>query len=245
VQTPAARRRLNAIEEFSDLGSGFGIAMQDLDIRGAGNLLGGEQSGFITEIGFETYQKILTEALMELREERPDEGANAARETIFVADCQIDSDIDAHLPDEYVSNKAEKLRLYREIDSLENDKQLIVFRDELIDRFGTLPKEAEELLQGVILRKLAIRLGFERVMFKNKLMFLYFPSNRQSPYYATPIYFKILNYIQKDSAKFKLKETGLKLSLLVRDIKSHREAVEILNKINTPFACTKGTDTFQ
>jgi transcription-repair coupling factor (superfamily II helicase) len=231
VQTPAARRRLNAIEEFSDLGSGFSIAMQDLDIRGAGNLLGGEQSGFITEIGFETYQKILNEALMELREERPDEETDAQEKT-FVADCQIDSDIDANLPDEYVSNKAEKLRLYREIDSLENDEQLTVFRNELVDRFGPLPKEAEELLQGVILRKLAIRLGFERVMFKNKLMFLYFPSNRQSLYYSTPVYFNILNYIRQDSAKFKLKETNLKLSLLVRDVKSHREAAEILNKIN-------------
>jgi transcription-repair coupling factor (superfamily II helicase) len=231
IQTPAARRRLNAIEEFSDLGSGFNIAMQDLDIRGAGNLLGGEQSGFITEIGFETYQKILSEALMELREEYPAEGGCAPAETTFVADCQIDSDIDANLPDEYVSNKAEKLRLYREIDSLENDEQLTVFRNELIDRFGPLPREAEELLQGVILRKRAIKLGFERVMFKNKLMFLYFPSNRQSPYYATPVYFKILNYIQQDSEKFKLKESNLKLSLLVREVKSHREAAEILKSI--------------
>jgi transcription-repair coupling factor (superfamily II helicase) len=230
IQTPAARRRLNAIEEFSDLGSGFGIAMQDLDIRGAGNLLGGEQSGFITEIGFETYQKILAEALLELREESPADGTNAT-DTVFVADCQIDSDIDACLPDEYVSNKAEKLRLYREIDSLENGEQLAVFRNELADRFGPLPKEAEELLQGVILRKHAIKLGFERVKLKNKLMFLYFPSNRQSPYYASPVYFKILNCIQQDSAKFRLKENNLKLLLLVREVISHREAVEILNGI--------------
>jgi transcription-repair coupling factor (superfamily II helicase) len=232
IQTPAARRRLNAIEEFSDLGSGFNIAMQDLDIRGAGNLLGGEQSGFITEIGFETYQKILNEALMELREEYPVEGTDVPTETTFVADCQIDSDIDASLPDGYVSNKAEKLRLYREIDSLENDGQLTVFKNELADRFGPLPREAEELLQGVILRKRAIKLGFERVMLKNKLMFLYFPSNRQSPYYSAPVYFNILSYIQQDSAKFKLKESNLKLSLLVRDVKSHREAVEILDKLN-------------
>jgi transcription-repair coupling factor (superfamily II helicase) len=228
IRTTNVRRRLTAIEEFSELGSGFNIAMQDLDIRGAGNLLGGEQSGFITEIGFETYQKILNEALMELQEERPDE---VAKETTFVADCQIDSDIDAHLPDEYVSNKAEKLRLYREIDGLENDQQLTIFRNSLIDRFGVMPQEAEELLQGVMLRKCAIKLGFERVMLKNKLMFLYFPANQQSPYYSSPIYFAILNYIQKDAEKFKLKESNLKLSLLVRDVKSHKDAVKILSKI--------------
>jgi transcription-repair coupling factor (superfamily II helicase) len=229
MQTPAAHRRLKAIEEFSDLGSGFGVAMQDLDIRGAGNLLGGEQSGFITEIGFETYQKILSEALLELREERP--GDNAAAEKVFVADCQIDSDIDALLPDEYVANKAEKLRLYRELDSLETVEQLTAFRNNLADRFGSLPNEAEELLQAVILRKHAIKLGFERVMLKNSLMFLYFPSNRKSPYYASSEYFGILNGIQHDVARFKLKESGSKLFLLVREVKTHSEAVEILNKI--------------
>jgi transcription-repair coupling factor (superfamily II helicase) len=231
IQTPNARRRLNAIEEFSDLGSGFNIAMQDLDIRGAGNLLGGEQSGFITEIGFETYQKILNEALMELHEEHPDDDIGGAKETAFVVDCQIDSDIDANLPDEYVSNRAEKLRLYREIDSLENDEQVTVFRNKLVDRFGTLPNEAEELLQGVILRKYAIKLGFERAMLKNKLMFLFFPANRESSYYASPNYCKILQYIQNNSAKFKFKDNNSKLSLLVRDIKSHREAVEILTEM--------------
>jgi transcription-repair coupling factor (superfamily II helicase) len=231
IQTPNARRRLNAIEEFSDLGSGFSIAMQDLDIRGAGNLLGGEQSGFITEIGFEMYQKILNEALMELREERGDDETGAVKEMAFVADCQIDSDIDANLPDEYVSNRAEKLRLYREIDSIENEEQAAVFRNKLVDRFGPVPTEADELLQGVILRKCAIKLGFERVMMKNRLMFLYFPSNRQSTYYSSPDYFKILTYIQNDAAKFKLKDSNHKLSLLVRDVKSHMEAVEIMTKI--------------
>jgi transcription-repair coupling factor (superfamily II helicase) len=230
IRTPSARRRLNAIEEFSELGSGFNIAMQDLDIRGAGNLLGGEQSGFITEIGFETYQKILNEAMMELREEYPDKTV-AAKETAFVTDCNIDSDIDAHLPDEYVSNKAEKLRLYRKIDSLEDDRQVQAFRNMLIDRFGTLPQEAEELLQGVILRKRAIKLGFERILIKNKIMIMYFPSNQQSPYYSSPAYFAILKYIQTNPTKFKLKESNLKLSLIVRDIKSHKEAVQILSKI--------------
>jgi transcription-repair coupling factor (superfamily II helicase) len=231
VQTPNARRRLSAIEQFSDLGSGFNIAMQDLDIRGAGNLFGGEQSGFITEIGFETYQKILSEALMELHEEHPDDDSGGVKETTYVADCQIDSDIDANLPDEYVSNKAEKLRLYREIDSLENDEQVAVFRDELIDRFGAIPNEAEELLQGVRLRKYAIKLGFERVTLKNKLMFLYFISNRQSIYYSSPDFFKILKYIQNYPQKFKFKDSNSKFSLLARDVKSHKEAVEILTQL--------------
>jgi transcription-repair coupling factor (superfamily II helicase) len=230
LQTPAARRRLNAVEEFSDLGSGFNIAMQDLDIRGAGNLLGGEQSGFITEIGFETYQKILNEALMELREEHPGDDS-AAEEATFVADCQIDSDIDANLPDEYVSNMAEKLRLYREIDSLGDEEQLNTFRSELVDRFGPMPKEAEELLQCIILRRHAIKLGFERVILKNKLMFLYFPANRQSPYYASPRYLSILNHAQNNPSKFKFKESSLKLSLTVRDVKSHTDAANILKSM--------------
>jgi transcription-repair coupling factor (superfamily II helicase) len=228
IQTPNARRRLNAIEEFSDLGSGFGIAMQDLDIRGAGNLLGGEQSGFITEIGFEAYQKILNEALMELREEHPDDETGGAKELAFVSDCQIDSDIDANLPDEYVPNRTEKLRLYREIDSFDNSEQIALFRNELIDRFGPVPTEADELLQGVILRRQAIKLGFERVVLKNGLMFLYFPANRQSAYYSSPSYLNILKNTGKNQAKFKMKENSLKLSLLVRNIKSHKEAVEIL-----------------
>jgi transcription-repair coupling factor (superfamily II helicase) len=229
IQTPNARRRLTAIEEFSELGSGFNIAMQDLDIRGAGNLLGGEQSGFIMEIGFETYQKILAEALMELREERPDD-ETGAKEITYISDCQIDGDIDAHLPDEYVSNKTEKLRLYREIDSFENDDQLTAFRNTLIDRFGPVPKEAEELLQCVILRKRAIKLGFERIIIKNNVMFMYFPSNQQSPYYSSPHYREILKYIQKNPTKFRLKESNLKLSLTIRDVKSHKDAVKILSK---------------
>jgi transcription-repair coupling factor (superfamily II helicase) len=141
-----------------------------------------------------------------------------------------------------VSNRAEKLRLYREIDSLDDDGKVAVFRNELTDRFGPLPQEAEELLQGVMLRKHAIKLGFERVVMKNKLMFLHFPANRQSQYYASPVYFKILNYIKDYPARFQFKDNNGKLSLLVRNINSHREAVEILTNItnNKP-----STDVFQ
>ena len=227
--TPEARRRLRAIEEFSELGSGFGIAMQDLDIRGAGNLLGGEQSGFITEIGFEMYQKILDEAIMELRDETASETGTVEEEkSVFIVDSHIDSDIEACLPDGYVSNMTEKLRLYREIDGLDEERKVEVFRNELIDRFGKLPSETEELLQGVVLRRRAVSLGFERIMLKNGLMFLYFPSSRQSSYYSSPIFRKIIQYVHNHPARFKIKETALKLSLLVRDVKSHAEASRVL-----------------
>jgi transcription-repair coupling factor (superfamily II helicase) len=229
--TPDARRRLKAIEEFSELGSGFNVAMQDLDIRGAGNLLGGEQSGFIAEMGFETYQKILNEAVAELRNELPEKQEGFAGEWNFVSDTQLDSDIDAFLPDEYVSNMAEKLRLYRTIDNIEDDKSLFLFRNELADRFGPPPREAEELLQGVRLRHRAMKLGFERVMLKNGLMFLYFPADSQSPYYRSEIFHRILQFIQHDNAKYALKDSDSKLRLLVRNIKSHEEATNILDKI--------------
>lgn len=229
--TPEARRRLKAIEEFSDLGSGFNIAMQDLDIRGAGNLLGGEQSGFIAEIGFETYQRILNEAVMELREEYQLESPDKPEETVYVTDSQIDSDITANLPDDYVSNKAEKLRLYRELDDINDDDALTIFRNDMIDRFGPMPDEAEELLQALRMRKRAIKLGFERIVMKNKLMFLHFLSNQQSAYYASPVFRKLMQYVQKNPAKYKLKESTLKLSLLVREVKSHKEAADIFDSM--------------
>ena len=229
--TPDARRRLKAIEEFSELGSGFNVAMQDLDIRGAGNLLGGEQSGFIAEMGFETYQKILNEAVAELRNELPEGQEGFAGEWNLVSDTQLDSDIDAFLPDEYVSNMAEKLRLYRTIDNIEDDERLFAFRSELADRFGPPPREAEELLQGVRLRRRAMMLGFERAMLKNGLMFLYFPADGQSPYYRSEIFRHILQFIQHDNAKYALKDSNSKLRLLVKNIKSHEEATNILDKM--------------
>jgi transcription-repair coupling factor (superfamily II helicase) len=228
---PDARRRLKAIEEFSDLGSGFGIALQDMDIRGAGNLLGGEQSGFITEIGFETYQKILNEAVAELHLESNAEDGQLPDSEHFVSDSQIDSDIDACLPDGYVSNRTEKLRLYRLIDSIESEERLVSFRSELKDRFGELPIEAEELLQGVRLRRYAVKLGFERITLKNGLMFLYFPADEHSLYYSSPVFHRILQFINDKPAKFVLKDSDKKLRLLVREIKSHKEAADILEKI--------------
>ena len=225
--TQEARRRLKAVEEFSELGSGFNIAMQDLDIRGAGNLLGGEQSGFIAEIGFETYRRILDEAMLELREtygatEGMPELPKHLSET-YVTDCHIDSDVDASLPDDYIVNKTEKL------DEMETDEQLEKFRAELIDRFGPVPPQAEELFEGLRLRKTAIKLGFEKIVMKNGLMFLYFPGNQQSTYYSGETFARIMKYVQSRPEKFKLKETVQKLSLTVRNVKTIKEAKAVLD----------------
>jgi transcription-repair coupling factor (superfamily II helicase) len=232
IQTPNARRRLNAIAEFSDLGSGFNIAMRDLDIRGAGNLFGGEQSGFIAEIGFDAYQEILNETMAELRKEYSIEETDEEKKQSFISDCHIDSDIDACLPDKYVPSKTEKLRLYRIVDSITCDKQLDTFRNELVDRFGSLPDETEELLRGVILRKYAIMLGFERLILKKGFMVLFFPSDLHSSYYSSPVFFNILKYIQHESKKFVLKENYAKFSLTVQNVKSYKEAIEILTNMS-------------
>ncbi len=181
--TPEARRRLKAIEELSDLGSGFNIALQDLDIRGAGNMLGGEQSGFIADIGFETYNRILNEAMQELKEtEYPDlfpakETVDEEGEHVFVEDCQIDTDLELLFPEEYVSNISERMNLYRELDQIQRQEDLQLFEKGLIDRFGPLPGPSQDLLQVVNLRQLANRLGFEKIVLKNEKMIGYFVSN--------------------------------------------------------------------
>jgi transcription-repair coupling factor (superfamily II helicase) len=234
AMTQEARRRLKAIEEFSDLGSGFNIAMQDLDIRGAGNLLGGEQSGFIAEIGFETYRRILDEAMLELREALPEsEVRTKLPEHLadrYVTDCHVDTDVDACLPDDYITNKTEKLRLYRELDEIESDIELQQFRERLIDRFGPIPSQAEELFEGLRLRRAAIKLGFERIVMKNGLMFLYFTSNQQSSYYSGDTFARIIRYVQANPSKFKLKETLQRLSLTVRSVRTIGEALSVLNR---------------
>lgn len=236
-----ARRRLKAIEEFSDLGSGFNIAMQDLDIRGAGNLLGGEQSGFIADIGFETYQRILDEALLELREEgyatpTAVEDAKhiptaAEQKGPFISDCFIEADIEALFPDEYVGNTAEKIRLYKELDSIDSEEALQRFQSKLVDRFGTPPKAAEELFNIVRLRQRAIKLGFERIIIKNGVMVAYFVASQQSAYYRTSLFASILQYIQSRPKQFKVKEINNKLSLTVSNIQSVGGAIAIFDSI--------------
>ncbi len=237
--TQEAKRRLKAIEELSDLGSGFNIALQDLDIRGAGNMLGAEQSGFIADIGFETYNRILSEALLELHEnefkdlfaEDRIEEAGEPDGKRYTADCTIDTDMEIHIPDEYVSNIAERIRLYRQLDSFGNEKELEDYAVMLKDRFGPIPKPTEELIKVVRLRWLAQSLGFERLSIKNNKMTGYFISNQRSEFYSSKTFTKILNFVQHRPQIFSMKESKEKLSLTIENIENIGQAIAILNKM--------------
>ena len=237
--TPEARRRLQAIENFSDLGSGIHIAMQDLDIRGAGNMLGAEQSGFIADLGYETYQKILTEAVHELKtdefadlyaEELKAEGGVISGEQ-FVDECQVESDLELLLPATYVTGSSERMLLYRELDSLTLDKDVEAFRNRLIDRFGPVPSETEELLRIVPLRRLAARLGAEKVFLKGGRMSLFFISNPESPYYQSQAFGKVIAYMMKYTRRCDLREQNTRRSMLVKDVKNVETAVGVLQEI--------------
>ena len=238
--TQEARRRLKAIEEFSELGSGFNIAMQDLDIRGAGNLLGAEQSGFITDIGFETYHRILNEAILELKEssfkdlyeqEQKQELENQISQQKFVAECQIDTDLELLFPDEYINNISERVRLYRELDNIKLEEKLIEFEDRLTDRFGKIPNQTIELMNIVRLRWMALDLGVEKLILKNKRMVAYFISNQESPYYRSTTFSKILGYIQQNPKGIKMKELNNKLTLSFENTVSVHSAIENIQKI--------------
>lgn len=236
--TPEARRRLKAIEEYSELGSGFSIAMQDLDIRGAGNMLGAEQSGFIADIGFETYHKILDEAIQELREEEfagvlpgqePDKPVTWEPGTL---DCHIETDLEMLIPDWYVSNIPERMRLYRELDSITLPQELDNFEESLKDRFGPLPSQAQELLSVVELRWLAQSIGLEKIALKNGELFGYFISNQLSTFYRSDVFANIIGYIQKNPKAFRLKEQRDKLMLISKEINSMEEALTIVKKLH-------------
>ena len=217
-----ARRRLRAIEEFSDLGSGFNIAMQDLDIRGAGNLLGAEQSGFIVNMGFETYQKILRQAIAELHAEGLDvsglteQESEAVQPETYVDDAVIEIDMLAELPDSYVRQPAEKIRLYRELDSIRQEQQLVAFSERLVDRFGAMPEEAMALIDVVRLRWEAIRLGMERVKVKNNLMIVHFVGESNSPYYKSETFMELLRKVTQQPDRFVLKQHNNRLAMTVR-----------------------------
>ena len=232
-----ARRRLRAIEEFSDLGSGFNIAMQDLDIRGAGNLLGAEQSGFIADVGIETYQKILNQAISELRAEGLDVSGlsqsenDAMRDVAFVDDATIDIDIDASIPDSYVRSQAEKLRLYREIDAMRNDAEFEAFAERLKDRFGGLPQSVVELIDVVKLRREAINLGMEHVKVKNGLLIARFVGDNNSPLFKTDMFMRLLRRVVADPERFVVKQYNNRLSMTVRKIYSIAEGVAMLRRL--------------
>ena len=251
---PESRRRLEALENFSDLGSGINIAMQDLDIRGAGNLLGSEQSGFISDLGYETYQKILNQAMAELHNEMRNDDNQTSKDiqgmqgnqhsssliphsSFYVDDCALESDIEMLFPDQYVPNDSERMLLYRELDNLANrndlDAALEAYRNRLKDRFGKIPEVAEELIRVVPLRVLGKRLGIEKIMLKQQKMFLYFVSNPDSPYYQSDTFGRVLKYLTENVRRCNLREANGKRSMVVSGISSVNDALTICRTILT------------
>jgi transcription-repair coupling factor (superfamily II helicase) len=229
VLTDEARKRLKAIEEFSELGSGFNIAMRDLDIRGAGNILGAEQSGFISEIGFEMYQRILDEAIMELKES-DFKGLydDITTQKEYVKECLIETDLEIMMPDSYVTNMTERLSLYKELDSISAEEDLLKFQEKLIDRFGPVPPQTQELLNTIRLRRMARSLGFEKINLRNGLLTATFITNKESPFYQSNIFSVVLQFIQIYHKTCRMKEVNDKLSLTFRDVDSVSKAIMAL-----------------
>ena len=238
--TEEARRRLQAIESFSDLGSGIHIAMQDLDIRGAGNLLGAEQSGFIADLGYETYQKILQEAVEELKTQEFSElyygDGSVSENREYVSDCQFESDLELMLPDDYVPQEAERISLYRELDGLEQEREVAAFCERLRDRFGAIPAVTLDLVQVVNLRRVAKELGFEKVSLKQGKMYLYFVGDEHKAYYQSEIFGRVLNYLQQNPRRCKLRELGGRRSMVVQSVSTVLEAVQILKEMSRTVA---------
>ena len=235
--TPEARKRIQALEQFTALGSGFNIAMKDLEIRGAGDLLGGEQSGFINEIGFEAYQKILAEAIEELKEEEFSELypiKDSAKRT-YVKETQIDSDFELLFPDHYINNITERLTLYTELNNIREEAQLKQFEAELQERFGPIPEEVRDLLNSVRIKWIASRMGLEKVVMKKGKFIGYFVSDQQSNYYQSPVFSSILRLVQNHPDSFKIKEkqtrSGLRLLLILERI----DSIELALKGLQPF----------
>jgi transcription-repair coupling factor (superfamily II helicase) len=229
--TDEARKRLKAIEEFSDLGSGFNIAMRDLDIRGAGNILGAEQSGFISEIGFEMYQKILDEALQELKESDFKDLFEEEKPRAFVKDCQIETDLEILIPGDYIGNSTERLIIYKELDSLETEEELTACRNRLIDRFGPIPRQADELFNTIRLRWMAKKAGFEKIVMKNERFIGYFISNQDSPYYRSDDFMAMLRYVQANPSLCRMKENETRLSVTFRNVRNVRDAVKVIRGV--------------
>ena len=253
-----SRRRLEALEQFSDLGSGIHIAMQDLDIRGAGNLLGAEQSGFIADLGYETYVKILNLAVVELRNEgetlsqplpaREGSGysqdGKSGNKTIYspplqggaggwVSDCSLDSDLEMYFPDQYVPSDSERMLLYRELDGLQTDEQLAAYRQRLVDRFGAVPHVGEELMRVVVLRRIGKSLGCEKIMLKQGRMTLFFVSNPTSPFYVSDTFDSILSFVACNPRRCNFREQNGKRSMVISGIPTVEAAVQLLSQMQT------------
>ena len=260
-----ARRRLEALETFSELGSGFNLAMQDLDIRGAGNLLGAEQSGFMEDLGYETYLKIIRQAMVELRNERTSvaddrAGSDGERSSQrrsdkrgndvvadnnegimmsmmgqvvgFVDDCALESDLEMYFPDTYVPTSSERMLLYRELDNVDTDDQLAAYRSRLEDRFGPVPRQGEELMQVVALRRIGKQLGCEKIVLKGERMQMQFVSNASSPYYQSDAFDKVLNFVAMNARRCNFKEIGGRRLMAVKNVSTVEEAVSVLRAIN-------------
>lgn len=238
--TPVAMRRLNAIESFSDLGSGIQIAMQDLDIRGAGNLLGAEQSGFIADLGYETYQKILKEAVLELKtqefadtfeEQQTEESQISGYEVTYVNDCNIDTDLELFFPPSYVPQESERITLYRELDNMETEKEVDEFEARMRDRFGPIPDIAAELIRIVPMRRIARTLGVEKVALKQGKLFLYFVGKENAAYYHSNAFGRCLAYLQSDPIRCKMREVNDRCSFVISNIKTVSEALALFKQI--------------
>ncbi|HLT53315.1 MAG TPA: TRCF domain-containing protein, partial [Flavobacteriaceae bacterium] len=236
VMTQEARKRIQALEQFTDLGSGFNIAMKDLEIRGAGDLLGGEQSGFINEIGFETYQKILNEAIEELKDnEFKDLYKDEKKPKTYVSDISIDTDFELLFPDHYVNNITERLNLYTKLNELKTEDELLQFETELVDRFGELPSQVKDLLNSVRIKWIATKLGLEKLIMKQGKLIGYFVNDQQSSYYQSEAFTGVLRYIQSHPQVCKMKEkqtrNGLRLLLTFENIKSVNKGLEALQPL--------------
>ena len=235
VLTVDARRRLEALETFSDLGSGFNLAMQDLDIRGAGNLLGSEQSGFMEDLGYETYQKILSQAVTELKNDEfsdlyaDDEGqGRELTGDMFVEDCAVESDLEMYFPETYVPGSSERMLLYRELDNIEREDDLVAYRKRLVDRFGPVPPEGEELMQVVVLRRIGKHLGCEKVILKQGVMTLQFVSNQNSPFYQSKIFGGIIHYVMDNPRRCNFKDINGHRLIKIANVPSVSEAVNVM-----------------
>nr|MBA2746377.1 DEAD/DEAH box helicase [Flavisolibacter sp.] len=233
-----SRKRLQTLEQHSELGSGFQIAMRDLDIRGAGNLLGGEQSGFMAEIGFEMYQKILEEAVRELKRSQFKYlfKEEISRQDDFVQDCTIDTDLEILIPDFYVENITERLSLYSRLDNCSSEEELQAMEKEITDRFGALPAQVRELFITVRCRKLAVEMGFERLILKNELLKCYFINRHDSPYFESETFKRILDYLQTGTNKAKLKQAGKYFYIVVDPAKDMQDAFSFLQRMHKDVA---------
>jgi transcription-repair coupling factor (superfamily II helicase) len=238
MMTDDARKRIEALVLFSDLGSGINIAMKDLEIRGAGDLLGGEQSGFINDIGFDTYQKILQEAIDELKENEFKElyPSDNSKPKEFVKEVTIDTDFELLFPDDYINSITERLSLYNTLGSLKTEEEIQVFETEIIDRFGEIPTQVEDLLDSVRIKWLAKELGLEKIILKQKRIVGYFVSDQQSEFYQTEVFSKILHYVQQNPKSCVMKEkqtkNGLRLLITFIKVDTVKVALKILEKVS-------------